>query len=251
MKKILFLLLLSISTLQAQSVDSLFLEANNLYKSEQYKKATELYLNIEKEGLVSSELYYNLGNSYYKLNKVGPSIYYYKKALTLDPKNEDIQNNLIFAQRLALDNIEALPKTVFQKINENFLQTLSYNQWAWVVVMFSILGSLFFLLYYFTVSSGKKRFYFVLSTFSFILLAFSFFITINQYSFQKNNQKAIVFAEETEVRNAPSLNAEEVFKLHEGTSVTVLDKVDDWKKIKLADGKQGWIIAEEIKQLNE
>ena len=75
-------------------------------------------------------------------------------------------------------------------------------------------------------------------------------ITLNQYNFAKNNKVAIVFAEETSVRNAPTLNSEEVFTLHEGTKVTVLDSIDDWKKIKLADGKIGWIIAEEIKLLD-
>ena len=81
-------------------------------------------------------MYYNLGNSYYKLNKVGPTIYYYEKALKLNPLNDDVKNNLVFAKRLALDNIEELPKTIFQKFNKNYLQKLSYNQWAIVVVVF-------------------------------------------------------------------------------------------------------------------
>ena len=67
----------------------------------------------------------------------------------------------------------------------------------------------------------------------------------------KNNKEAIVFVEKTEVRNAPTLNSEEVFTLHEGTKVLVLDSVDDWKKIKLSDGKLGWIIADEIKLLSD
>ena len=82
---------------------------------------------------------------------------------------------------------------------------------------------------------------------SFIFLFITLFITLNQYSFYKNNKEAIVFAEKTEVRNAPTFNSEEVFTLHEGTKVIVLDAIDNWKKIKLADGKIGWIIANEIK----
>jgi SH3-like domain-containing protein len=88
------------------------------------------------------------------------------------------------------------------------------------------------------------------STFSFLLLIFAFLITYNQYTVTKKNKVAIVFAIKTAVRNAPTLNSEEVFTLHEGTKVIVLDRLDDWRKIKLADGKLGWIIADEIKLLN-
>jgi tetratricopeptide (TPR) repeat protein len=249
MKKILFLLLIIANSVVAQNAENLFSRANDLYKNEKLKEAIELYKKIEDQGMVSSELYYNLGNSYYKLNKVGPSIYYYEKALKINPLNEDVQNNLVFAKRLALDNIEELPKTVFQKLNENWLQKLSYNQWAIVVIVFSFLGSLLFLLFYFSHSPSQKRFYFATSLISFILLVFSFFITYNQYSFNKKNKEAIVFAETTEVRNAPTFNSDEVFTLHEGTKVIVLDAIDSWKKIKLADGKIGWIIAVEIKEL--
>ena len=249
MKNFLFLLLIITNTVFAQNTEELFKNANDLYKNDKLEASIKLYEQIEAQGLVSSELFYNLANAYYKLNKVGPSIYYYEKALKLNPLNEDAANNLIFAKRLALDNIEELPKTVFEKINESILQKLSYNQWAIVVVVFSFLGSLLFLCFYFAISPSKKRLYFISSTLSFILLLVAFTITYQQYSFFQNNKEAIVFVEKTEVRNAPTLNSEEVFTLHEGTKVVVLDIIDDWKKIKIADGKLGWIVASEIKEL--
>ena len=251
MKKTLFLLLIITNIITAQTASESFSSANDLYKNEKFEQAIALYEKIEDQGLVSSELHYNLGNSYYKLNKVGPSIYHYEKSLKLDPLNEDVKNNLVFAKRLALDNIEELPKTVFQKFNKNYLQMLSYNQWAIVTIVFSMLGSLFFLLFYFAVSPSKKRFYFVISALNFILLITSSLITYNQYLHSNNNKEAIVFAKKTAVRNAPTLNSEEVFTLHEGTKVLVLDNLDDWKKIKLADGKLGWIIADEIRLLSD
>jgi tetratricopeptide (TPR) repeat protein len=250
MKKILFLLLIITNSIDAQNADENFSAANNSYKNNKFEEAIELYKKIESEGLISSELFYNIGNSYYKLNKVGPSIYYYEKSLKLDPLNEDVKNNLVFAKRLALDNIEQLPKSVFQKFNKNYIQKLSYNQWAIVVIVFSVLASLLFLLFYFASTPSKKRLYFATSAISFIVLFISFFITYNQYSFSENNKEAIIFAEKSEVKNAPTLNSEDVFTLHEGTKVLVLDAVDNWKKIKIADGKIGWIIASEIKLLN-
>jgi tetratricopeptide (TPR) repeat protein len=247
-KSIFFLLLVITSTLAAQNVDSLFVKANELYKTAQFTEAIETYKQIENKNQVSSDLYYNLGNSYYKLNKVGPAIFYYEKALQLNPDNEDVKNNLVFAKRLALDNIEPLPKTVFQKLKTNYLQALTYNQWAVVVVVFSFLGGVLFLFYYFSYSSLRKRLFFITSMISFLFLLMSLVVTYNQFSFDKNTKEAIVFAEESEVRNAPTFNSEEVFVLHEGTKVFVLDAVDDWKKIQLADGKQGWIIASEVQE---
>lgn len=250
MKKLLFLLLIITSNLSAQNVDSLFVVANKLYKNGNFEKAIETYKEIESKEVISSELYYNLGNTYYKLNKVGPTIYYYEKALRINPLNEDVLNNLVFAKRLALDNIEEVPKTVLQKFNINYLQKLSYNQWAIICVVLSLLGAILFLLFYFSDTSTRKRVYFTLSGLSFLLLLCSVFITYNQFEFAKNNKEAIVFAEKTEIRNAPTLNSEEVFTLHEGTKVIVLDAIDNWKKIKIADGKIGWIIDSEIKLLD-
>lgn len=251
MKKILFLLLLVANVFYAQDEQKIFESANEMYKQQNYEKAIEFYKTLEKRNLVSSELFYNIGNAHYKLNEVGPAIFYYEKALQLDPDNEDVKNNLVFAKRLALDTIEELPKTFFQKINSNYIQQLSYNEWAIAVIIFAFLGSILFLLFYFSNKPGAKRFFFVFSMFSYLLLIITFVITLNQHSLAGKSKIAIVFAEETEVMNAPTLNSEELFTLHEGTKVTVLDRVDNWKKIKLADGKIGWIIANEIKELDE
>jgi tetratricopeptide (TPR) repeat protein len=250
MRKIVFLLLIITNAIAAQNVDSLFTNANTLYKNGELIAALKLYKEIEQQQVASSELYYNLGNTYYKLNKVGPTIYYYEKALKIDPLNNDVKNNLIFAKRLALDTIEELPLSFFQRFSKNYVQKLSYNQWAIVVVIFSFLASTLFLLFYFAEVPSKKRFYFATSIFCFIFLITSLFITHNQYIFSKKNKVAIVFAEKTEIRNAPTLNSEIVFTLHEGTKVIVLDAIDNWKKIKINNGKLGWIIDEDIKLLN-
>lgn len=251
MKKILFLVLIIANSVAAQNVDSLFVAGNNFYKIDKFEEAIACYKKIESQEFVASELYYNLGNSYYKLHRVGASIFYYEKALKLNPLHKDVKNNLVFAKRLALDNIEELPQTVYQKFHKNYLQKLSYNQWAIVVIAFSVVASLLFLLYYFAEIPSKKRRYFVMSMLSFFLLISTLFIAYNQYDFSKKNKEAIVFAAKTDIRNAPTLNSSTVFTLHEGTKIIVLDTMDNWKKIKIADGKLGWIIAADIKELND
>ncbi|MEN8703886.1 MAG: tetratricopeptide repeat protein, partial [Polaribacter sp.] len=170
MKKILFLLLLVTQIFYAQDEQKIFNSANEMYKQQNYEKAIEFYKTLESNHLVSSELFYNLGNAHYKLNQVGPAIFYYEKALQIDPDNEDVKNNLVFAKRLALDTIEELPKTFFQKIKINYIQKLSYNEWAIVVVSFAILGSILFLLFYFSNRPGTKRFFFVISMLSYLFL---------------------------------------------------------------------------------
>jgi tetratricopeptide (TPR) repeat protein len=250
MKNIVFLVFIIAQSITAQNTDSLFVSANNFYKNGAFEKALENYKKIEGQNTASPELYLNLGNTHYKLNQVGPAVYYYEKALKIAPANKDVINNLVFAKRLALDNIATVPKTVFQKLHDNYLQKLNYNEWAVLTVLFSFMTAVLFLLFYFAYSPTKKRIYFTTSGLSLIFFIFLIFITNNQYNRSKNNQEAIVFAEKTAIRNAPTLNADAIFTLHEGTKVIVLDAIDNWKKIKLADGKQGWIIADEIKLLN-
>lgn len=244
---ILFLLISGISS--AQTANVLFENANTLYKEGKYQQAIEIYEQIESKKEVSSELYYNLANAYYKLNKVAPSIYNYEKALQLNPLNEDAQNNLIIANRLTLDRIEELPKSVFQKINENMLQKLTYNSWAVITVLLSFLAATLFLLFYFSYTPSKKRFYFTTSVLSFLILAITLTITFTQYNQTTKTVEGIIFTEEVEVKNAPTKDANEVFTLHEGTKVNVLDTVDSWKKIKLVDGKIGWVKKSSIKLL--
>lgn len=250
MKKILIFLLFITQGVFAQSADELFVKANDQYKQELYNEAITTYNQIEALGLVSSELYYNLGNCYYKLNKVAPSIYNYEIALLIDPLNSDAQNNLVFARRLTIDNIEELPKSLFQKIDEAFVKKLSYNEWSVVSVIFSILGVLLFLLFYFSYTPSKKRLFFVSSMLCFILLITSSVFAIKEYSFQQNSISAIIFAQEIKIKNAPTQNSEDIFTLHEGTKVNILESVDNWKKIRIADGKVGWILSDNIKLLN-
>ncbi len=250
MNKVIVILLLLISSISsAQTVNDLFANANALYKNGKYQEAIKLYKQIENSEEISSDLYYNLGNAYYKLNKVAPSIYNYEKALQINPLNLDAQNNLIIANRLTLDRIEELPKSIFQKIDENIFQKLTYNSWAVITILLSFIASTLFLLFYFSYSPSKKRLFFTTSILFFLALVTTLIITFTQYNKTKNTIKAIIFSEEISVKNAPTSDSDEIFTLHEGTKVNVLDTVDDWKKVKLIDGKIGWTLANNLKEL--
>jgi len=250
MKKFIFIFLIFFSlVLEAQNANELFSTANNLYKNGEYSKAIELYSDIESQGLESDELFFNLGNSYYKLNKVAPTIYYYEKALKINPSNEDALFNLNFAKRMTIDVIEDLPKTFLQRFSINIIQKLSFDTWAIIAVISSFLVAVLFLLYYFSSSSKKKLFYFNTTIFTIFILILSTFFAFNNYKTVKNNRAAIIFVPKVEIKNAPSTNSDEVFELHEGTKVIILDELDNWKKIKIADGKIGWIYADDLKEI--
>ena len=247
-KLVLLIILLSSLGAFATQADSLFAQANRLYQSEKYSEALDVYKQIEKHNISSDDLLYNMANTYYKMNKVAPAIYYYQKVLRQSPNHTDAKFNLTFAKRMTIDNIEPLPKTLLLKFNHGFVMKYTYNTWAWIVVILAFLFAILFLLYHFSYSTGSKRSYFVTSFISAFLALVTIGIAYQNYNNAKSNREAIVFAQRTEVRTAPMVTGEVSFELHEGTKVKVLESLDNWKKIKIADGKIGWIVADDIKE---
>lgn len=248
--KHIFLLFLTLSnSILSQTVNELYTNANSLYKEGKYKEALKLYEQIEAKDNVSSELYYNMGNCCYKLNKVASTIYNYEKALQLNSSNDDARNNLVFAKRLTLDRIESLPKSIFQKLDERYIQIMSYNSWAAISVFFSFMTATLFLLFYFSTIPFRKRLFFITSVISFLVLTICLVITYNQYNTRKNTREAIIFAKEIAVKNGPTNNSDSAFTVHEGLKVQLLDTVDSWRKIQLTDGKTGWLPTKDLKEI--
>ena len=250
MKKIVYIIIFLIAfTGNSQSENSIFKEANTFYKENNFERAIGLYLSIEEQGLESSELFFNLGNSYYKQNKVAPAIYYFEKALKLNPKNKDAIINIVFAKRMKIDVIEELPKTFIQKLSKNIIQKLAFDSWAILAVITSFFASILFLLYHFSSTTRKKLVYFNFSIFFAFVLIITTIFAFKSYDIDKKDRPAIIFSTKVEIKNAPTLTSDEVFELHEGTKVQILDELDNWKKIKIADGKEGWIIATHLKEI--
>lgn len=249
MKKLLYIMVLLISFSGFAQNNELFNQGKEFYKNGKYQQAIDVWMQVLDNGEHSAELYFNLGNAQYKLNHIGPSVFYYEKALQLSPNDEDIKNNLAFAENARIDSIEPLPKTVFSKWYKSIAEVFTYNGWAILAVAFSIFFVALFLLYYYSYSERRKRFLFAGSMFSAILLV-SFltmaFLTFGDFT---KKQPAIIFASEIEVKTEPSMGSSVAFTLHEGTKVQVSAKDGNWYRITLADGKDGWIPATELKQL--
>ncbi len=227
----------------------LFEKANEAYNSGNYPEAVSRYQEVLKNGEESAELYFNLGNAHYKLNNVAESIYNYEKALLLDPADQIIKNNLEFANNMVIDEIKEVPKSGLSNFLNNAISIFSYNGWAWIAIVGLAIFAILFLLYYFSIASKWKRTFFTsaitIAILSFISLIFAFHLN----NVAQNNKFAIVFAEEATVRNEPNLRGNELFLLHEGTKVQVLNTFQDWMQLELANGSTGWMLESEAKTL--
>lgn len=227
----------------------LFDQGKELYKNGKYQQAINSWMQILENGEASAELYFNIGNAQYKLNQIGPSVYYYEKALQLSPNDADIKNNLAFAENARIDAIEPLPESVFTKWYRNVADTFTFDGWAIFAVVCSLAFVSLFLLYYFSYSEKRKRLLFAASMFAgiFLLAAFTMaYITYGDYS---KNQPAIIFANQLEVKTEPTMGSNSAFILHEGTKVQIIAQDGNWFRIALADGKDGWVPASDLKQL--
>lgn len=245
---ILTFLIIGLSSFSQNMV--LFEQGNALYNDGKYQEAIEKYEAILDSDMHSAELYFNLGNAHYKLNHIAPSIYYYEKALLLNPADKEIQNNLNFAENMTLDDIDVVPEVGISKVINKVSNGLSFDMWAILAVVFVILSVILFVNYIVSSGTKTKRFSFTFAFVSVVLMIAALTSAFNKYNLDKSNNPAIVFAQESRVKNEPNLRSEEAFRLHEGTKVQVLDTVDNWKKIKLSDGKMGWIPSDDIKLLN-
>jgi hypothetical protein len=249
LKKALFGIVLFLSMTCFAQNGPLFEQGKTFFKAENYVEAINSWMKILDNKQHSAAVYYNLGNAHYQLNKIGPSIYYYEKALQLAPNDSDIKNNLAFAQNATVDDIEPIPKTIFFKWYQSLSGVLTFDGWAICVVVFSMSFVLFFLLYYFSFSEGKKRFFFVSSLFALLFLLVSLSMSISTHTDSVRNQPAIIFSESIEVKSAPNLGSEESFELHEGTKVQITSRDVDWVRIEIANGKDGWIPVSDLKEL--
>lgn len=249
MMKYLIYIILGLGFVNLQAQENLFDEATNYYAEENYEAAIENYLQILNQGKTSPELYFNLANSYAKLDEIGWSIFYYHKALQLAPHDKDIQNNLSYVDAKKIDSIEERPKTGLANFFDNLISTFDYNSWAVIAIVCSVFILIFGLLYYFTKKTGFKRLFFTLGVLSGVLMLLSVYFGFWQMEVQQSKKYAIIFAKEIAVHNEPNHNSEELFKLHEGTKIKILDVFNNYAQFELANGSRGWITTEAIKEL--
>ena len=242
MKKIIFILSLFIYT-QSYSSEQVFEQGNKQYTDENYSAAILLYDSILTSGSESSELYYNLGNCHYKTNDWANAIWHYEKSLQIN-NNKKAIHNLELAKLKIIDRIEPLPQLFYKKWWSNLTQTLSTQAWQTL----SLLGiSFIFILQLISQFTSLKS---KLITQIFSVLTLIIFL-ITQTSFYNNftKKEAIIFSETIAVNSAPTFNSTNLFTLHSGTKIEIIDVIGDWINIKISNGNSGWIEYQSIKVL--
>ena len=241
MKKIVIYLLCIVAGMTATYGQESLTKANEAYAQEDYIKAIELYEQTAREHGVSSDLYYNLGNAYYKHNEFAKAILNYERALLLNPGNEDARFNLDMANTHIVDKIDPVGRFFLSVWIDTMRSYLSSNTWAviGIIAFFLFIGGCY--LYLFTRSVPLKKIGFF-GGIVVLLIA----IMVNCFAWGLNEKKeirneAIVFDATVSVKSSPAESGTDLFVLHEGTKVVVLSKVGEWSEVKISDGNRGWL----------
>ena len=227
----------------ANDVTKVFQEANELYKANEFTTAIEKYESIENQGYRSPELYYNLGNAYYKIHKPGKAILNYERALSITTaeSRSDITYNLELARKSLPDEIEILPPFFLKRWKRNLNQLASPKSWSIVALIFFWLGIGGFVVWLKGKSRDQKKLGFLGGLGFLIFSALIFLIAIDSSKTEKNSGLAVIMSNEVDLRSAPDEVSNSILILHEGTSVELLDQIGEWYKVKLFNGEQGWL----------
>jgi tetratricopeptide (TPR) repeat protein len=226
--------------------NELLQKAEKAYDSRKYKDAIASYEQLISEGYKSYQLYYNLGNAYYRNNELGKAIYYYELARKLEPNDEDVRINLAIASAKTIDKIDSKENFFISAVKTNLLSSFSTSTWAWLSII-SLLS--FAVLFFIFVNSGRlvvKRVAFFSSIVFLVVFFFTYFLGYSAVRAKYENKFAIITARELKVMNEPTPAATSKFSLHEGTKIRVVENNGDWLLIKLDNGNEGWVKLSEV-----
>ena len=224
-------------------------QANDAYIKADYTQAAKLYEEIISNEGVAPELYYNLGNAYYKSNEIGHAILNYERALRLSPLYDDARFNLELAQQKVVDNIVQAPTFFLGRWIENLIKLLTSNQWFIVsfVVFILFLGFTFLFLFGSSRQFRKTSFYVGIA---FLFLSFVSFIFAGVRKDQlENHHEAIVMQGVVVVKSSPDKSGTDLFQLHEGTKVNIKSTLGNWNEIQLGNGNIGWVENQSIEKI--
>lgn len=243
---ILFLMTLSISYLYAvesNDINYLFGKGNEAYINENYTESINQYESIVASGFESGALHYNLGNAYYRLGHIGKSILNYERALKWLPNDENVIINLKLANLRVKDRIDAPPEFFLFRLYRKVVNLFSSRGWAICVTLSAIAAALSFAVSW---NLDPKKFRFLIRSIMYVSIVI-FLVAIPQmvqrYKIETGHDYGIIIDYSVKSLAAPQRGSTELFIVHEGSKVKILEQDGNWYKIELIDGKQGWITA--------
>lgn len=241
MRQNILLACILLSVLGFAQPETLYQQANEAYQQESYDEAIALYDSILAQGYVSSPVFFNLGNAYFKKGIITHAILNYERALELSPNDEDVQYNLRIANLRITDKVEPIPELFITKWTKAVITMNSSDEWSIRLITLIWLSFAFWALFLFARRSSMKRKSFFTAVGTSVLTIMTIFILLRSRYLEKSRKDAIVFSESVYVKSAPQEQSNDLFILHEGVKISVLDQLSDWYKIKLPDGKVGWL----------
>lgn len=223
--------------------------ANIAYSKGDYNKAAKLYENILSNGLEASEVYFNLGNAYYKTNNIAFAILNYERALKLNPDNDDFNFNLKLANQKIEDKIEAAPQLFLTQWKNGLIDLMTEKGWSVLCIVLVILSLVLFAIYVTMQKKSLKQFGFFGGTTLILLSIITFFVAQHKFKLTKNNSDAIITSPSITVTGSPNEKGTKLFILHEGTKVNITQEDIGWAEVKIANGNTGWIKKSELQKI--
>ena len=240
------IIILIVSSAFCDKVDDLFNKGNEAMVAEDYSEAIKIYESILNIGYESSELYYNLGNGYFRLELIGNSIWAYNNALDMAPRDRDIIYNLSIVKMQAIDRIEMPETFIFLKIYRAIKLFFTVYEWFLLGGILLISYSLWYIGIKFGFIRGKASK--VIPSLLISLVMIVHIIAMDRYLEKHKRKTAVVISNGIDAYSGPFYgNNSLVFQINEGSLVDVLNEQKDWAEVVLVDGKKGWIPSNTIR----
>lgn len=244
------MLFASVSATMAQPTSAERWEmGNKAYMEGAYDKAIEEYCAILEGGEYSMELYYNLANTYFKMENIGKAILYYNKALRIAPSQEDVLHNLAIAETRTKDKITAVPEFFLHRWMRVVRNSVSCNAWGALSVLFFALILTFVLLFLLASRLGVRKAGFYGALCSLLLFVATTAFAISSRNDILTKDEAVVMSSAISVKSSPDRSATDLFVLHEGTKLRIVAEFDEWIEVVIADGKKGWTERKNIETI--
>ena len=233
--------------LYASEKDSVLLRAEQYYRQNEFSKAIVEYQSLADEGLESSELFYNLGNAYFKNHDIKSAILYYERAKRLAPNDEAINENLKHSYGLIFDKLEAIPEHFLVTWGKAVRDRMTVREWSWWSIGTFIAMLAMGLLFLFVRKISVRKFALWTGVICFSASLATFTLAYMQKTNIERKDEAIVFAPSVTLKSSPDDSGNNLFILHEGIKVVIEYQIDDWYHVRIADGKKGWMRINDLK----
>ena len=233
---------LSINAQEVSHVDALLAKADSAYIEADYMSAIELYSQvIENEG-ISATLYMNLGNAYLKVDEISKAILCYERAHILDPSDKDVQFNLELARTKTVDKVSIVNELFIVTWFKQIVSLMDINGWSIMTIIMFALAITGFIVYFLSKKVSIRKISFYFGVILFVFSIFTFIFATTQKRKLENRDSAIIMMPSVTVKSTPSDSGTDLFIIHEGRKVKVLDNsMKEWVEIELEDGNKGWV----------